>query len=79
MSDHKGARLVLEELPSASALIADRGYDSNWLRAALTAKGIAPLHRTTVMRHRFALTRPWASDQVGRLEPGRVSGSRAAR
>jgi putative transposase len=33
MSDHKGARLVLEALPSAATLIADRGYDSNWFRA----------------------------------------------
>ena len=52
MSDHKGARLVLEELPSASALIADRGYDSNWLRAALTAKGIAPCIPPTKSRKR---------------------------
>ena len=36
MSDHKGARLVLEALPKAKTLIADRGYDSNWFRAALT-------------------------------------------
>ncbi|PAY07353.1 IS5/IS1182 family transposase [Bradyrhizobium sp. UFLA03-84] len=40
MSDHKGARLMLEALPPASALIADRGYDSNWFRAALKAKGM---------------------------------------
>ncbi|HEX2528520.1 MAG TPA: hypothetical protein VHL31_19755, partial [Geminicoccus sp.] len=37
------------------------------------------LYRSTMMRHRCALTRPCASDQAGRLEPGRVSGSRAAR
>ena len=40
MSDHKGARLMLDALPPASALIADRGYDSNWFRAALKAKGV---------------------------------------
>jgi Transposase DDE domain len=39
MSDHKGARLMLEALPPATALIADRGYDSNWFRSALKAKG----------------------------------------
>ena len=33
MSDHKGARLVLDALPSANHLIADRGYDSAWFRA----------------------------------------------
>ena len=42
MSDHKGARLMLEALPAASTLIADRGYDSREFREALSAKGIAP-------------------------------------
>ena len=40
MSDHKGARLVLDALPPAATLIADRGYDSRWFRQALTARGI---------------------------------------
>ena len=40
MSDHKGARLVLNALPPARCLIADRGYDSAWFRQALTEKGI---------------------------------------
>ena len=42
MSDHKGARLVLDVLPPAKALIADRGYDSTWFRKALATKGIEP-------------------------------------
>jgi transposase len=42
MSDHKGARLVLDALPPAATLIADRGYDSRWFRQALTARGIEP-------------------------------------
>jgi transposase len=42
MSDHRGARLVLSVLPSGSTLIADRGYDSNWLREALADKDITP-------------------------------------
>jgi len=42
MSDHKGARLMLDAFPPAKALLGDRGYDSNWFRAALTQKGIAP-------------------------------------
>ena len=42
MSDHKGARLVLEALPPAKTLIADRGYDSSWFREALTGRGIEP-------------------------------------
>ena len=40
MSDHKGARLMLDALPAAKALLGDRGYDSNWFRAALAEKGI---------------------------------------
>jgi transposase len=42
MSDHKGASLVLDALPPAKALIADRGYDSAPFRQALVAKGIEP-------------------------------------
>jgi len=42
MSDHKGARLVLDALPPAATLIADRGYDSRWFRQALTTRGIEP-------------------------------------
>jgi putative transposase len=42
VSDHKGAAMVLDDLPAASHLIADRGYDSAWFRKALTEKGIEP-------------------------------------
>ena len=42
MSDHRGARLVLDALPTASQLIADRGYDSTWFREELEARGIEP-------------------------------------
>jgi len=42
MSDHKGAALMLEALPLAKTLLADRGYDADWSRNALISKGIAP-------------------------------------
>ena len=42
MSDHKGARLVLEALPHSKVLLADRGYDSDWFRKRLIVKGITP-------------------------------------
>jgi len=42
MSDHKGARLMLKALPEAKDLIADRGYDSDWFREALAARGTKP-------------------------------------
>jgi transposase len=41
-SDYKGAALLLDKLPKAKELLADRGYDSDWFRAALMAKGITP-------------------------------------
>lgn len=42
MSDHKGARLVLDALPPADHLITDRGYDSAWLCEELEVRGIQP-------------------------------------
>lgn len=42
MSDHKGAALLLDVLPPARELLADRGYDSDRYRAALLARGITP-------------------------------------
>ena len=42
MSDHKGAALLFPALPRAKELLADKGYDSDWFRAALTERGISP-------------------------------------
>lgn len=42
MSDYKGAALLLKALPKARELLADRGYDADWFRAALMERGIAP-------------------------------------
>jgi transposase len=33
---------MLDSLPPAKTLLADRGYDADWFRNALIAKGIAP-------------------------------------
>ena len=41
MSDYKGAALMLHALPKAKALLGDRGYDADWFRQALAARGIA--------------------------------------
>ena len=40
MSDYKGARLIVDALPPAKHLLADRGYDADWFRDALKDKGI---------------------------------------
>jgi transposase len=42
MSDHKGAVLLFDALPNAKELLGDKGYDSDWFRAALAARGITP-------------------------------------
>jgi len=42
MSDHKGARLLIDRLPKAKHLLGDKGYDSNWFREALRARNITP-------------------------------------
>lgn len=42
VSDYRGAATVLPALPEADALIADKGYDSDLLRKALSALKIEP-------------------------------------
>ena len=42
MSDYMGAALMFDALPTATAMLGDRGYDADWFRGALTAKGITP-------------------------------------
>ena len=42
MGDYKGAQLILDALPPAKHLLADHGYDADWFREAMQAKGIEP-------------------------------------
>ncbi|PWE52063.1 IS5 family transposase [Metarhizobium album] len=42
VSDYKGARHLMERLPKAKELLADRGYDADWFRNGLIEKGISP-------------------------------------
>src|SRR6202021_1798468 len=41
MSDYKGAALMLSAMPKAEHLLADKGYDADWFRAALAKRRIA--------------------------------------
>ena len=41
MSDYKGAALMLPALPKAKELLADKGYDADWFRAALAKRSVA--------------------------------------
>jgi transposase len=52
MSDYKGAALMLDALPSAKALLGDRGYDADWLRQALATRGITACIPSKVNRKR---------------------------
>ena len=40
MSDAKGALVLLAEMPPAKRLIGDKGYDADWLRDELRARGV---------------------------------------
>ena len=42
MSDYKGAALMIDALPRATCLLADKGYDADWFRQALIEHGITP-------------------------------------
>ena len=42
VSDYIGARALIDRLPQATNLLADRGYDADWFREALINKGIVP-------------------------------------
>ena len=67
MSDYKGAALVFDALPPAKVLLGDRGYDADWFRQALAARGIAACipsrvnrkvhipHDTTLYRQRHKI------------------------
>jgi hypothetical protein len=44
MSDFKGAALMLPAMPKARELLADKGYDADWFRAALAERGVGRLH-----------------------------------
>ena len=40
LSDFTGAAALLSSLPRAKALLADRGYDADWFRAALADRDV---------------------------------------
>lgn len=62
MSDYKGAALMIDAFPRAKALLADRGYDADWFRAAPEQRGITPCipsktNRKVPIPHHTALYR----------------------
>jgi len=78
MSDYKGAALMIDALPRAKALLADRGYDADWFRAALEQRGITPCipsktNRKVPIPHDTALYRQRhkVEDMFGKLKDWR--------
>ena len=78
MSDYKGAALMIHALPSAKALLGNRGYDADWFRAALAERNIAPCipskaNRKVQIPHDKVLYRPRhrIENMFGRLKDWR--------
>ncbi|MFC3030905.1 MULTISPECIES: IS5 family transposase [Roseomonadaceae] len=77
-SDYIGARALMSSLPSATTLLADRGYDAEWFRSGLLERGITPciparkgrkvpiLHDKTLYRQRHRI-----ENMFGRLKDWR--------
>ena len=42
VSDYTGAAALMNELPEADWLLADRGYDADWFREGLIDRGTRP-------------------------------------
>ena len=78
MSDYKGAALMLPAMPKAKQLLADKGYDADWLRAALAKRRIAACipsksNRKTAIPHDAVLykQRHKIENMFGRLKDWR--------
>ena len=78
MSDYKGAALMLSAMPKAKQLLADKGYDAGWFRAALAKRRITPCipskaNRKTAIPHDAVLykQRHRIENMFGRLKDWR--------
>ena len=78
VSDYTGAAALLGSLPAAEWLIADRGYDADWFRAALEQRGItacipSKANRKVFIPHDAALYRQRhkVENMFGRLKDWR--------
>jgi transposase len=78
MSDYKGAALMLPAMPKAKQLLADKGYDADWFRAALAKRRIlacipSKTNRKTAIPHDALLykQRHKIENMFGRLKDWR--------
>ena len=75
MSDYKGAALMINALPKAEAMLGDRGYDADWFRHALIARGITPCipskaNRKIAIPHDRTLYRQSSAPSLGNSRHG---------
>ena len=78
VSDYTGAAALLDDMPKAQWLLGDRGYDADWFRDALQAKGIQSCilgrrSRNEPVRHDKRRNRPRSRIEImfGRLKDWR--------
>ena len=66
--DNRLAGKLLSRLKSGSMLLADRGYDADWIRALARQEGRVGQHPTKMQSHRADLLQPISlpSPQLGR-------------
>ena len=76
VSDDTGAAALLDDLLKAQWLLADRGYDADWYRDALQAKGITPCipgRKSRLMPIKYGKRRYKSRNRIeimfGRLKP----------
>ena len=76
VSDYTGAAALLDDLPKAQWMLADRGYDADWYRDALQAKGITPCipgRKSRIMPIKYDKRRYKSRNRIeimfGRLKP----------
>jgi IS5 family transposase len=64
MSDYKGAALMLPAMPKARELLADKGYDADWLRAALAERGLAACIPSKSIERSRSPTTPFSTNSA---------------
>ena len=83
-SDYVGAAGLLQSLPPVKCLLADRGYDADWLRSALIDMNITPCipskknrkvqipHDAVLYKKRHKIENMFGRIKVGRIKVGRI-------
>ena len=82
VSDYTGAAALLDDLPKAQWMLADRGYDADWYRDALQAKGVTPCipgRKSRIMPIKYDKRRYKSRSRIEIMRGGSVCLNRLAR